>query len=206
MEHKTVGQVEIKNSDRGEFSAIIATFDRLDADRDVVRPGAFTEGADCVLSAYGHQSWMGALPVGRAKIRTTPTEAIADGKFILTSTGGRDTFEVVKSLAEAGLGEWSWGFDIEDEENGTFDGQKARFLHKVTVYEVSPVLKAASVGTRTLAVKSVGVDSAQDQAAAEYARFVKWQLDQVVAEELADIRERLEFGVMADRLRWEGLL
>jgi hypothetical protein len=37
--------------------------------------------------------------VGSAKIRRTPTEALADGQFLLSTTGGRDTFEVVESLA-----------------------------------------------------------------------------------------------------------
>jgi phage head maturation protease len=194
VEHKHLGHVQLKDPDRGEFSAVICTFDRVDADNDVVRRTAFDDSADCIVSSYGHTSWNGTLPVGKARIRTTSTEAIADGQFFLKSTGGRDTHEVVKSLSENGLGSWSWGFDVLAYADGEHEGKCVRFLNKVRLHEVSPVLVGASVGTRTLSVKSVpdvAVDP-QDEFIREYTRYVHAELDRVVAEELADIHDRLE--------------
>ena len=206
-DRKALQRVEIKDADRGMFTAVIATFDRIDADGDVVRRSAFTEGEDVVVSAYGHQSWSGVLPVGHATIRTTSAEALADGQFLMSTTGGRETFEVVKSLAERGLGEWSWGFDVEAEERGTLDQQPVRFLNRVKTFEVSPVLRGAGVGTRTLAVKS-GIGSPEETVTREYLRFVKSQLDEAVRLELADVRDRLELQHEMREIRnyggWNG--
>lgn len=152
---KRLGQVEIKDAAKGEVSAVFSTFGVVDKDGDVTLPGAFEDGALVRISAYGHKTWDGALPVGKGVIRTTDTEAIMDGQFFLNTTAGRDTFEVIKELG--GLQEWSYGFDIEEfsyEERGD---SRVRILEKSRVHEVSPVLIGAGVGTRTLAVK--GADS-----------------------------------------------
>lgn len=118
-------------------------------------PGAFEEGAPVRVSAYGHTSWDGKLPVGRGAIKTTNEEAIAALRFFLRTEAGRETFEVVKEMSEEpGLQEWSYGFDIIDGEPGTFQGQDVRFLRKLKVHEVSPVLLGAGVDTRTLSVKA----------------------------------------------------
>lgn len=53
---KTLADVELKeDGDRGEVTAVFSTFDVVDADGDVTRKGAFTEGAPVVISAYGHR-------------------------------------------------------------------------------------------------------------------------------------------------------
>lgn len=200
-DHKAAGRVEIKSADRGEFSAIIATFNAIDSDGDVVRRDAFTEGEDVVVSAYGHRSWDGILPVGHAKIRTTDREAIADGAFLMNTTGGRDTFEVVKGLAERGLGEWSWGFHVEDSERGMFEGKSVRFINKVRTFEVSPVLRGAGVGTRTLATKSAG--DPQAIFIAELMRFVGTKLARDIRDEMDDIRHSIEMAQLRDQPRAE---
>jgi hypothetical protein len=151
---KTLGHVEIKNADRGEVSAVIATFGSVDSDGDVTLPGAFMNNGEFPISAYNHTSWGGQLPVGVASIRETATEAIIDGQFFLDTAAGRDTFTTVKRLHERGLGEWSYGYDPVDAYHGEYQGQKVRFLPKQLVHEASPVLKGAGVGTRTLGVKS----------------------------------------------------
>lgn len=56
-------------------------------------PGAFEDGAQVVVSAYGHQSWNGALPVGKATIHADHEKAWADVQFLMTTQAGRDTFE-----------------------------------------------------------------------------------------------------------------
>lgn len=154
MHTKRLNRVEIKDADKGEVSAIFATFNAKDSDGDVTLPGAFEVGAVVPISAYGHTSWQGALPVGKGKIRETKTEAILDGKFFLDTTDGADTFTTVKHLAEDGLGEWSYGYDVLDSDRGDFNGEPVRYLKRQKVNEVSPVLLGAGVGTRTVSAKS----------------------------------------------------
>ncbi len=150
MQHKAI---KATAGDSGEVTAIFSTFDVVDHDGDVTLPGAFTDGAKVRISAYNHTSWQGALPVGKGVIHTTETEAVMEGQFFMNTAQGRDTFTVVKELAD--IGEWSYGFDVDDAIPGEFDGQQVRFLRKLTVHEVSPVLLGAGIGTRTLAAKSL---------------------------------------------------
>lgn len=197
------GRVEVKDADQGLVSAVIATIAVVDKDGDYTVPGAFEDGANVVISSYQHQSWSGALPVGKGRLRVTGNEAIIDGQFFLDTTHGRDSFLTVKRLAESGLGEWSYGFDILDAEHGEHDGQRVRFLKRLKVYEASPVLVAAGQGTRTLAVKAA--DDAQEQAIREFARFVEIGLAQDLARELAEIKHRVELADQRDRDRRELL-
>lgn len=145
-------RVEIKDADRGEVTAIFSTFDVVDSDQDVTKSGAFEDGAEMAISAYGHTSWSGALPVGKGRIRTTAKEAVLEGQFFLDTVAGRDTFTVVKQLGP--LGQWSYGYDVTKESYGEHEGQRVRFLEGLKVHEVSPVLLGAGVDTRTLGAKS----------------------------------------------------
>ena len=157
MSVKVFSRVEIKDEDKGEVTALFSTLSVIDSDLDVTRPGAFEDGAKAVISAYGHMSWSGMLPVGSGKIRTTKTEAILDGQFFMDTVTGADTFTTVKRLAKDGLGEWSYGYDPVEYSFGEHEGQRVRFLDKLKVHEVSPVLLGAGVNTRTLAAKSAGL-------------------------------------------------
>ncbi|MDX3101743.1 HK97 family phage prohead protease [Nonomuraea angiospora] len=151
MDTKTL-RVEIKDESQGLVKAVFSTFNAIDSDRDVTRPGAFTDGVEVPISAYGHTSWSGVLPVGKATIRQTAKQAILEGRFFMDTQAGKDTFLTVKELGE--LGQWSYGYDPVEYSYGEFDGQHVRFLDAVKVHEVSPVLVGAGVGTRTLAAKS----------------------------------------------------
>jgi len=152
---KAISRVEIKDADKGQVAALFSTLAEIDVDMDVTRPGAFEDGAKTVISAYGHTSWNGALPVGSGTIRTTKTEAILDGQFFLDTRDGADTFTTVKRLAADSLGEWSYGYDPVEYSFGELDDKRVRFLNKLKVHEVSPVLLGAGVNTRTLAAKGL---------------------------------------------------
>lgn len=154
-QHKHLSNVEIKSAEKGEVSAVFSTFNVKDSDGDVTLPGAFEDGAPVVISAYGHTSWQGAKPVGKGRIRVTKSDAVLDGQFFMDTTDGRDTFAVVKALAESGLGEWSYGFDKLEVEDAKHAGEPVQVLKRLKVYEVSPVLRGAGVNTRTLAVKAL---------------------------------------------------
>lgn len=153
MDTKTFRGVEVKDAERGEVTAVFSTFNKIDSDGDVTLPGAFEDGTAVKISAYGHASWAGALPVGKGTIRTTKDEAILDGRFFLNTTAGRDTFEVIKELGE--LQEWSYSVEPAKHSFGEFEGRKVQFLEKLNgPTEVSPVLRGAGIDTRSLAVKS----------------------------------------------------
>lgn len=174
MNTKALGRIEVKNEDRGEVVAIFSRFNVIDSDGDVTLPGAFADGAYVKISTYGHTSWEGVLPVGKGRIRQTSTEALLEGRFFLDTAGGRDTFTVVKELGE--LGEWSYGYDVDRSRPGEFKGQRVRFLEKLTVHEVSPVLRGAGVRTMTLAAKRrARADDATEAGRKEFLRFVAMQ-------------------------------
>lgn len=155
MERKSLpGGLEIKDADKGIITAVFSTMNVRDHDGDFTREGAFEDGAKVAISAYGHKSWDGELPVGKGVVRVKGKKAVLEGQFFMNTTAGRDTFETVKALAEDGLGEWSYGFDIEEHSYGKEGGQQVRYLDRVKVHEVSPVLLGAGVNTRTLSVKS----------------------------------------------------
>lgn len=153
MNTKSLRGVKVDDADKGEVTAVFSTFNVVDKDGDVTLPGAFEDGAEVLISAYGHKSWEGALPVGKGTIRQTKTEGVFRGQFFMDTDAGRDHFEVVKALG--GKQEWSYGFDIMDSEPGEKDGQRVRYLKRLAVHEVSPVLIGAGVGTRTLSVKAL---------------------------------------------------
>lgn len=161
MQTKRGFRAEIKDADRGTFVAMFATFNVKDHDSDVTLPGAFEDGAKMPVSAYNHSSWSGALPVGKAVIRTTAKEAQAHGRFFMDTQAGLDTFRTVKALHEDGMGEWSYGYDSVQVSFGEWptagDGPKeqVRFLEQQRVHEVSPVLLGAGIGTQTLDAKGV---------------------------------------------------
>lgn len=150
--HKTLRDVTIKSADKGEVSAVFSTFNVVDKDGDVTLPGAIKDGAEVVISAYGHASHGGMLPVGKGVIKTTDSEAILHGQFFMDTVAGRDTFEVVKQLGP--LGEWSYSLDDVTAHLGEFEGKHVQFLESIFVKEVSPVLIGAGVNTRTVGTKA----------------------------------------------------
>lgn len=144
------GGVDVKDADEGRVVAVFATLNVVDSDGDVTRAGAFGE-QEVRISAYGHTSWGGTLPVGKGTIKEVGDEAILEGQFFMDVQEARDTFTTVKNME--GLQEWSYGFDILERAEGEFEDQQVQFLDRVKVYEVSPVLLGAGVDTRTLTAK-----------------------------------------------------
>ena len=151
---KSISDVTIKSVEEGTVEAVFARFDVVDKDGDVTRKGAFDEGAAVVISAYGHKSWDGDLPVGMGTIHEVGDTAVLKGRFFLDTQHGADTFRTVKALSESGLQEWSYSLQDISAERGTFGGKSVQFLNKVFVKEVSPTLVGAGIGTGTTAIKA----------------------------------------------------
>lgn len=156
MDIKILSGVEIKNETLGQVEAVFATLGVKDKDGDVTNPGAFTNGAECIISAYGHKSWEGALPVGMGTIREVGNKAVCEMQFFMDTTHGRDHFNTVKALGDKG--EWSYGFKVEDSEPGELEGKSVRVLKKMHVFEVSPVFRGAGEGTMTTSAKAAAPD------------------------------------------------
>lgn len=147
-------KLSVKDAEKGTVEAVFSTFNVKDHDGDWTLPEAFENGAPVVLSAYGHKSWQGVLPVGRGVIRVEKDKAILDGQFFLDTQLSKDTFTTIKNLID--LQEWSYGFDVLETGELTEDlRQKGvwRVLKKVKVWEVCPVLVGAGVDTETLSMK-----------------------------------------------------
>ncbi len=151
-ERKTL-RASIKDDEKGIVTAAFAKLGVMDLDGDITLPGAF--GTQKVgVSAYGHNSWSGALPIGRGTISEKDGEAVAELKLFMTTENGRDHFEVIKGMGD--LQEWSYGFDVKETGEVTEEMRQQgvrRVLKKLKVHEVSPVLRGAGIGTRTTAVK-----------------------------------------------------
>jgi phage head maturation protease len=150
MHKKSLTGVEIKDETKGEVRAVFATMNVKDKDDDVTRPGAFGSQR-VVISAYSHKSWEGALPVGKGTISEQGDQAVLDAQFFMDTTHGRDTFNTVRALGDQG--EWSYGYDVLESEPGDHEGKSVRVLKSMKVYEVSPVLRGAGEGTRTVSAK-----------------------------------------------------
>lgn len=155
MERKTFrGKLTLKAADNGgggEFTAVFATLGVKDLDGDVTIPGAFQEGQEVRIARWGH-NW-GDLPVGKGTIHADEKEAWVEGQFFLDTQGGQEHYKTVKALGD--LQEWSYGFDILEDEPGEVNGEPVRFLKSLDVFEVSPVLLGAGIDTRTEAIKGL---------------------------------------------------
>jgi len=146
--------------DQGKEGDVLVAFAKtgvVDKDGHITDPGAIPSKS-IPISAYGHTSWpeKGArLPVGIGQTGEKADDVLLDGRFFLETTNGRDTYLTVKALGA--LQEWSYGYKILGAEKTgakTAKGGPVIRLKKLDIFEASPTLIGAGVGTRTLAIKS----------------------------------------------------
>jgi hypothetical protein len=164
---------ELKVDEAGSITFAFAQLSIIDHDGDVTLPGAFP-AKDVPMSAYGHSSWDGALPIGKGGISEQGDWAIFTGQFFMDTAAGRDTHATIKGLGA--LAEYSYGYNPLDYSFGQQDGQNVRFLRSLDVFEVSPVLIGAGIGTHTLAIKS-----GSPEPDLPYAAHASWLREAVAA-------------------------
>jgi hypothetical protein len=158
MEWKNTGHVEIKLDTAGEgtFEAIFAKMNVIDHDGDVTLPGAFGE-QKVMVSQYNHGSWekgVKALPIGVGIISERGDNGIVHGEFDMGDEDAVKTYKKFKYLAAKGRTvEFSYALPEIKSHRGQFNGQDVRFIEKVRVPEVSPVLMGAGIATQLLSVK-----------------------------------------------------
>ena len=190
LERKRLATTLKELDEPGSFRATFATFDVVDHDGDITRPGAFKDGAEVIIGSWGHKTQ--ELPVGKGRIVTDQKEAAVEGTFFLDTGPGRDTYQTVKNLGE--LGEWSYVFSIKRWENERSEGTYHRVLHELDVYSVDPVLAGAGIDTRTTAIKS------RDLPFLEHSE----EIEELVGAYLARVKERAAVRAKEGRMLSSG--
>lgn len=143
--------------DAGHGLARIATLSAIDHDGDTYAPGAFGEQWAQILAAHNWQT----VPLGKARVFERGDEALAELHFNLATAAGREWHAALKFDLDGcdGTGsrhpvqEWSYGFRVLDAAHEERDGERVRVLKRLQVFEVSPVVQGAGIGTGTLAIK-----------------------------------------------------
>ena len=159
MQTKQHAGAQVKTIGEGTARVAFAQLHVVDHDGDYTLSGAFQPGQKVKVCQTGHAH--GALPAGAGTIvgeEPGPDDtmwAVADLKLFLNTQAGRETYETIKALHDAGhTQEWSYGYDVLDAGPIHVDGKHANALKRLSVYEISPVLRGAGIGTHTLDVKS----------------------------------------------------
>ena len=155
--HKVIGTVvEVKEEDgdaegdapKGEVLVRLATTGVKDLDGDVIVKGAFGKQSP-KIAGFGHD-WTNI--VGKGETYEQGDGAFLKGRYFLTTQKSRDDFTVIKELGSDG--EWSFGFRILDGEVGKMADDDVYFIKGMEVFEASPVIKGASIDSRTIEAKS----------------------------------------------------
>jgi hypothetical protein len=200
VETKHIGALEIKDAEKGEVEAVVATLGVVDRDGDVIREDAVKNGMKVKMSEYGHSIVYGGggAPVGKGTLHVEGKHLVFKGKMFLATARGRDAFHVLKEMGSDQ--EWSFGFIPKGSEVPDEEWRKKgahRIITKLAAFEVSPVAIGAGIGTRTLAVKEKEADpppaplapaepSEEEKAQAAEAERVAREAELKAAKELAD--------------------
>lgn len=197
MEHKSLNQMELNlevkvlDESQGIVDAIVSVTNVKDHVNDMVMPGAYKETLEARKPkvCWGHD-WK--TPVGKTlsieelmpgdprlplKLLQMGAGALqAKVQFNMKTTRGRDAFEDVKFWQEEG--EWSIGYDAKGQGGKAIRNASTgvREIHKMALFEVSPVLFGAAPHTSTLAVKSYLTQSTEFKVALHRPE-VKTELD-----------------------------
>jgi len=138
---------EKSGGEPGSVQAVFSTFGVVDSDNDVVLASAFTD-SQAVPMTWSHR-W--EMPVGKGLVRVREADALFDGAFFIDTDAGLEAYKTVKAMGS--LQEWSWGFRVVDAGYEQREQQIVRVIKRAEVFEVSPVLVGAGVGTYTEAIK-----------------------------------------------------
>jgi HK97 family phage prohead protease len=171
VQTKTIeaGEFKVLDDQRGVVEAIVSVTGVVDHVNDVIMPGAYkdTLAGRQPKVCWGHD-WKN--PVGKvlAIEEMLPGDARLPPLLIAQSAGavkarvqfnlntqrGREAYEDVKFWGPEG--EWSIGYDTQSKAGGVIKHNKqtgVREIHKLALYELSPVIFGAAPGTGTTSIK-----------------------------------------------------
>jgi hypothetical protein len=160
-------EVQVKSSAAGQVTAILAELDKVDHDGDLYTAETFTEGAELAISPYNHSTMYGTtIPVGKGVLHVEQSYIWVEAQYFLENETAREAFTVVKQMGASQ--QWSWGFKAIDAEPIIMGERQVNLIKKAEVFEASPVVRGASIGSRTMTAKEA---EAQAEAAAILARY-----------------------------------
>jgi hypothetical protein len=161
-------EVQVKSESGGQVTAILAELDKIDHDGDLYTRETFTPGEILAISPYNHSSMhREALPVGKGVLHVEQSHIWVEAQYFLENEDARSAFNVVKQMGADQ--EWSWGFKQVVAEPTTINGRRVNLIKKAQVFEASPVIRGASIGSRTLTAK----EQAAALATQQFLRFVR---------------------------------
>lgn len=141
----------------GTGLARLANLSLVDSDGDTYAPGAFgwKEGGGQWLQMITAHNRM-KMPWGKAWLYEKDGWALADFTLNLETQAGKEWHSTLKFDLAKGqpVQEWSYGYYVLDADYQVRGDQRVQVLKKLDVYEISPVLRGAGVGTGTVSVKS----------------------------------------------------
>lgn len=162
----------------GTFEAVIATLGVIDHDGDIVEPGALAGKTASIVPAHQQHT----IPLGKVRIEERGQAVIALGQWNLEIPAAKEWHAALKfDLANPpSVQEWSWGYSPVEAGADMVNGEHVRRLKNVDLIEVSPVLRGASIGTRTLSAKAADrlklveqIQAVTAQTIAAKARFME---------------------------------
>lgn len=162
MDRFTKRLTDFKAAPDGSVEAVIATLNVKDHDGDVTLPGFF--GSDHPTVIVGSHDWS-QIMLGKGRIREDGEQAVFSGKFNLDDPEAKALHsKLMYDLANPPAAiEWSYGFEVlpGGRKAGQHAGEQVSFLGPLDdgspgakVWEVSPVMAGAGIGTGTLAAKT----------------------------------------------------
>ena len=176
---------DVTTSDEGKVRAVVATFDVVDNDGEVILAGAIPDGMKVTASSYNHDTvnnqllGMGmpdAPPVAKGVIRIEGSKAVAYLDYFMETTRGREAFLTIKAMGR----DQAWSFAYRklavQKPNAEWQAKGARLLLVKLgplldgAMECSPVKQPGGKFTQTLGTKSVA-DTEHQEAVAQIARM-----------------------------------
>lgn len=152
---QTKSMAIVSMDDAGKGLAELATLSAIDNDGDTYEAGAFSwkEGGHqwaMMMPAHNRR----AIPFGKARVYEDGDKAFAELNLNLQTTAGQEWHQALLFDFKVGkpVQEWSFGYQAEYTYRVSSSG-RIRVLTKVDVDEVSPVLRGAGKGTRTISIK-----------------------------------------------------
>lgn len=148
-----------KIDEAGKGVARIALLSAVDSDGDTYAKGAFgwkEGGGQWVQMIPAHNKQ--AMPFGKAWLREDGDQALAEFTLNLDTQAGKEWHAALKFDLETGspVQEWSYGYRVLDAAKERRDGKMVRLIKQLDVFEISPVLRGAGVGTGTISLKEFG--------------------------------------------------
>lgn len=166
---------DVSVQDAGQVRAVIACFDEVDNDGDVILAGAIPDGMKVVGSSYNHDTVFNKIsgipapdapPVSKGVIRIEGNKAVAYVDYFMDTQRGLEAFKTIKAMgADA---KWSFSYRYDERPTratGTWAQKGARrVITKLGplldgTMEISPVKMPGNSNTGTISAKGATVDT-----------------------------------------------